>query len=143
QCVILVRSLSEPVTSSECAPAPEAIDAFPATVVSSNHIVLVPAPAMEILPTPVSDIKANRIIQYCERVLLQEQFRQLVVDELALEAQQAIPDYLRHRLEMQKGHLGTIEQELGNEVLAYVPEMERDITGLAMIEKMANEMFGG
>jgi arsenite-transporting ATPase len=58
-------------------------------------------------------------------------------------AQQAIPDYLRHRLEMQKGHLGTIERELGNEVLAYVPEMERDITGLAMIEKMANEMFGG
>jgi arsenite-transporting ATPase len=58
-------------------------------------------------------------------------------------AQQEIPDYLRHRLEMQKGHLGTIKQELGNDVLAYVPEMERDITGLAMIEKMANEMFGG
>jgi arsenite-transporting ATPase len=58
-------------------------------------------------------------------------------------AQQSIPDYLRHRLEMQKGHLSTIHRELGDEVLAYIPEMERDITGLSMIEKMANEMFGG
>jgi arsenite-transporting ATPase len=58
-------------------------------------------------------------------------------------AQQAIPDYLRHRLDMQKGHLATIERELGSEVLAYVPELERDITGLGMIEKMAHQMFGG
>jgi arsenite-transporting ATPase len=58
-------------------------------------------------------------------------------------AQQQIPDYLRHRLEMQKGHLATIKRELGDDVLAYIPEMERDITGLSMIEKMANEMFGG
>ena len=58
-------------------------------------------------------------------------------------AQQSIPDYLRHRLEMQKGHLSTIRRELGDEVLAYIPELERDITGLGMIEKMANEMFGG
>jgi arsenite-transporting ATPase len=58
-------------------------------------------------------------------------------------AQQAIPDYLRHRLEMQKGHLSTIHRELGDEVLAFIPELERDITGLSMIEKMANEMFGG
>jgi arsenite-transporting ATPase len=58
-------------------------------------------------------------------------------------AQLEIPDYLRHRLEMQKGHLRTIQRELGGEVLAYIPEMERDITGLPMIEKMANEMFGG
>jgi arsenite/tail-anchored protein-transporting ATPase len=57
--------------------------------------------------------------------------------------QQQIPDYLRHRLEMQKGHLTTIKRELGDDVLAYIPEMERDITGLPMIEKMANEMFGG
>jgi arsenite-transporting ATPase len=58
-------------------------------------------------------------------------------------AQQEIPEYLRHRLTMQKGHLSTIERELGSDVLAYVPEMERDITGLGMIEKMAHEMFGG
>ncbi len=58
-------------------------------------------------------------------------------------AQQDIPDYLRHRLQMQKGHLDTISRELGQDVLAYIPEMERDITGLAMIEKMANTLFGG
>jgi arsenite-transporting ATPase len=57
-------------------------------------------------------------------------------------AQQEIPDYLRHRLEMQGGHLAAIRRELGDEVLAYIPEMDRDITGLGMIEKMANEMFG-
>jgi arsenite-transporting ATPase len=58
-------------------------------------------------------------------------------------ASQEIPEYLRHRLEMQKGHLGTIRAELGDDVLAYVPEFERDITGLPMIQKMADEMFGG
>ena len=58
-------------------------------------------------------------------------------------AQQEIPEYLRHRLAMQKGHLTTIERELGADVLAYVPEFERDITGLPMIEKMAQQMFGG
>ena len=57
--------------------------------------------------------------------------------------QQEIPEYLRHRLAMQKGHLATIDRELGKDVLGYIPEMERDITGLSMIEKMAHEMFGG
>jgi len=57
--------------------------------------------------------------------------------------EQEIPEYLRHRLVMQKGHLATIKRELGDEVLAYVPEFERDITGLPMIEKMAQQMFGG
>ncbi len=58
-------------------------------------------------------------------------------------AEQEIPEYLRHRLEMQKKHLATIQRELGGQVLAYIPEMERDITGLGMIEKMAHQMFGG
>jgi len=57
--------------------------------------------------------------------------------------QQEIPEYLRHRLAMQEGHLATIKRELGDDVLAYVPEFERDITGLPMIEKMAQQMFGG
>lgn len=57
-------------------------------------------------------------------------------------ASQDIPDYLRHRLEMQKGHLATIQRELGGDVLGYVPEFERDITGLPMIEKMADVLFG-
>ncbi len=58
-------------------------------------------------------------------------------------AQQEIPAYLRNRLEMQKGHLGQIDQIFGGEVLARVPEFERDITGLPMIERVAEAMFGG
>ncbi len=56
-------------------------------------------------------------------------------------AQQNIPDYLRHRLDMQAGYLTKIDATFGAEVLARVPEFERDITGLAMIERMAAAMF--
>jgi len=55
---------------------------------------------------------------------------------------QHIPDYLRNRLEMQNGYLKKIDTVFGKEVLARVPEFERDITGLPMIEKMAHTMFG-
>jgi arsenite-transporting ATPase len=58
-------------------------------------------------------------------------------------ATQNIPDYLVHRLEMQKEHLKKIEEVFGVEVLAHIPEFERDITGLPMIERMAEVMFGG
>jgi len=58
-------------------------------------------------------------------------------------AQQEIPDYLRNRLAMQKRHLDTIRKELGDDVMTYVPEFERDITGLPMIEQMADTLFGG
>jgi arsenite-transporting ATPase len=56
--------------------------------------------------------------------------------------QQSIPDYLRHRLEMQEGYLHRIDELFGDEVLARIPEFERDITGLPMIEKVAESMFG-
>ena len=57
-------------------------------------------------------------------------------------ASQDIPEYLRNRLQMQKGHLKRIDELFGSEVLARVPEFERDITGLPMIEKMAEALFG-
>ena len=57
-------------------------------------------------------------------------------------ASQDIPEYLRNRLQMQKGHLKQIDELFGNEVLARIPEFERDITGLPMIEKMAEALFG-
>jgi arsenite-transporting ATPase len=53
-----------------------------------------------------------------------------------------IPAYLLHRIEMQEKYLGDIQRTFGQEILAFVPEMERDITGLPMIEKMAQAMFG-
>jgi arsenite-transporting ATPase len=56
--------------------------------------------------------------------------------------QQSIPDYLRHRLDMQEGYLRRIDDLFGNQVLARIPEFERDITGLPMIEKVAEAMFG-
>ena len=58
-------------------------------------------------------------------------------------AQQDIPAYLRNRLKMQDGYLKRIDQLFGKDVLAHVPEFERDITGLPMIEQMAEVMFGG
>ena len=56
--------------------------------------------------------------------------------------QQSIPDYLRNRLDMQKGYLERIDELFGKDVLASIPEFERDITGLPMIEKVAVSMFG-
>jgi arsenite/tail-anchored protein-transporting ATPase len=53
-----------------------------------------------------------------------------------------IPDYLKNRIVMQDKYLKLIDQTFGSEVLASVNEMERDITGLPMIEKMAQAMFG-
>lgn len=55
---------------------------------------------------------------------------------------ESIPEYLRNRLEMQEGYLDRIDDLFGAEVLARIPEFERDITGLAMIEKVATAMFG-
>jgi arsenite-transporting ATPase len=57
-------------------------------------------------------------------------------------AQQNVPEYLRNRLEMQKTYLAEIDQIFGDEVLGRIPEFERDITGLPMIERMAAAMFG-
>jgi arsenite-transporting ATPase len=56
---------------------------------------------------------------------------------------QNIPEYLKNRLEMQEHYLKVIDTTFANQILAQVPEMERDVTGLPMIEKMAEAMFGG
>jgi arsenite-transporting ATPase len=58
-------------------------------------------------------------------------------------AGQQIPEYLRHRLQMQQTYLTKIEQLFGDQVLASIPEFERDVTGLEMIRRMAEAMFGG
>ena len=54
-----------------------------------------------------------------------------------------IPAYLVNRMEMQTTYLKEIDEVFAGQVLARVPEFERDITGLPMIERVANEMFGG
>jgi arsenite-transporting ATPase len=55
---------------------------------------------------------------------------------------QNIPDYLKNRLNMQEHYLKVIDTTFAKQILASVPEMERDVTGLPMIEKMAKAMFG-
>ncbi len=54
---------------------------------------------------------------------------------------QNIPEYLRRRIAMQDQHLGDVRKVFGDRVMALVPEMERDVTGLPMIEKLADIMF--
>jgi arsenite-transporting ATPase len=55
---------------------------------------------------------------------------------------QTVPEYLRNRITMQDKYLKLIQDTFANEILASVPEMEHDVTGLPMIEKMAHAMFG-
>ena len=49
---------------------------------------------------------------------------------------------LKNRLVMQEHYLKIIDNRFGKEILARVPEMERDVTGLDMIEKVTKGMFG-
>jgi arsenite-transporting ATPase len=53
-----------------------------------------------------------------------------------------VPAFLRNRLQLQERYLGEIDRRFGAEVLASVPELERDVTGLEMIEKLARIMYG-
>ena len=54
---------------------------------------------------------------------------------------QNIPEYLRRRIAMQDQHMADLDAKFSEQVLAQVPEMERDVTGLTMIEKLAATMF--
>jgi arsenite-transporting ATPase len=56
---------------------------------------------------------------------------------------EGVPAYLRNRMVMQRGQLAEIERDLGRDVRAHVPELERDVTGLEMIERVATLMYGG
>jgi len=57
-------------------------------------------------------------------------------------AQQNVPAYLHNRIAMQDRYLQDIRREFGNDVLAHVPELERDVTGLPAIERLAGIMYG-
>ena len=54
---------------------------------------------------------------------------------------QQIPEYLKNRLIMQDKYIKVIDEVFKGQILASVPEMERDVTGLGMIEKLADKMF--
>src|SRR5512143_3922406 len=57
--------------------------------------------------------------------------------------QKQVPPYLQNRVKMQGKYLEEIDHTFGNQVIGRVPELERDVTGLAMIEKLAGMMYGG
>ena len=57
-------------------------------------------------------------------------------------ATQDIPPYLKNRIKMQSHYLDKSRQTFGDKVVGYVPELERDVTGLQMIEKLAKIMYG-
>jgi len=52
-----------------------------------------------------------------------------------------IPEYLRHRIEMQDRYLAKIKETFGSQVLTQVPELERDVTGLPMIARVGEYLF--
>lgn len=53
-----------------------------------------------------------------------------------------IPPYLKNRIEMQDKYLKQIDEMFGKDVAARVPELERDVTGLEMIKKLSEIMYG-
>jgi len=57
-------------------------------------------------------------------------------------AAQQVPPYLQNRILTQARHLEQIHQTFGGQVIGAVPELERDVTGLPMIEKLAGIMYG-
>src|SRR5512135_287132 len=56
--------------------------------------------------------------------------------------QQNVPAYLKNRIVMQDKYLAEIDTMFGNQVAARVPELERDVTGLDMIRKLSEIMYG-
>jgi arsenite-transporting ATPase len=56
--------------------------------------------------------------------------------------QQNVPAYLKNRIIMQDKYLAQIDDILGGQVTARVPELERDVTGLEMIRRLSEVMYG-
>ena len=57
-------------------------------------------------------------------------------------AGQVMPPYLQKRLVMQGEYLQKIDKVFGKQVVGRVPELERDVTGMKMIERLADIMYG-
>jgi arsenite/tail-anchored protein-transporting ATPase len=65
-----------------------------------------------------------------------------VIPQDLLESE-GVPPYLRNRIEMQSKYLDEIKSTFGANILGHIPELERDVTGLEMIERVADMMYGG
>jgi arsenite/tail-anchored protein-transporting ATPase len=56
-------------------------------------------------------------------------------------AGEGAPAFLANRIKMQRRYLDKILSTLGEQILAQVPELDRDVTGLEMIERIAGILF--
>lgn len=100
--------------------------AFFFVVIPEEMILIDTAKAAELFAkfdVPISGYVVNRVVP---RELLQE----------------SIPAYLKNRIQMQDKYLAQIDQTFGQQVAAHVPELERDVTGLDMIRKLSEIMYG-
>ena len=88
----------------------------------------------------IDTLKASKLFAKYEVPICGYIVNRVIPPELA---RQNIPEYLRRRIEMQERYLMQIDETFGNQVLTQVPEFERDITGLDMISKVADALFGG
>jgi len=84
--------------------------------------------------------KASKLFERYQVPLSGYIVNRVIPPEVALS--EHAPPYLRNRYEMQQKYLQKIDELFGKDVLAKVQEMERDITGLDMIARMAEVMFG-
>jgi arsenite-transporting ATPase len=100
--------------------------AFYFVLVPEQMIILDTLKAAELFArfdVPIAGYVVNRVLP-----------RELLTDN--------VPEYLRNRIQMQQKYLDEIARLFGDKVLAYVPELERDVTGLPMIERLAKIMYG-
>jgi arsenite-transporting ATPase len=103
-------------------------------VKTAFYFVIIPEEMILLDTAKAADLFAKYDVPLCGYIV-----NRVIPPELG---DQTIPDYLRNRLKMQRTHLEHINQQFGDQVLAYIPEFERDVTGLPMIKKMAEAMFG-
>jgi arsenite-transporting ATPase len=99
--------------------------AFFFVVVPEEMIIIDTRKAAELFATfnvPIAGYVVNRVLP---EELLQEE----------------VPGYLKNRIEMQRKYLKKIRDTFGEDILAQVPEMERDVSGLEMIERVAAQMY--
>ncbi len=96
-------------------------------IVPEEMIILDTQKAAELFSkfdVPISGYVVNRVIP----------------EELAT---QNVPEYLKNRISMQREYIKEIDKTFGDQVLTNVPELERDVTGLPAIERLAKIMYGG
>ena len=56
-------------------------------------------------------------------------------------AHEGAPDFVLNRLRMQADYLDEIQRKFGDQVRALVPQFEREIRGVPMLQRAAEALF--